>query len=248
MDVIPEEMTPDERLKRERGKRLKAARLAAGFRAATHASEEFGWGQSTYNSHENGTRTMSPTEAEKYAKAFAGRGVRITGQQIMYGDNDATTLEAALPSKVLPYIPILGKVAAGEFYEAGVVDQFEAKPKASPFPPDPRFPVDAQYDLEVVGTSLDRFARSGSFLRCVDIEKTGYGVRNRDLAIVHLSRNGHVETTAKRVRIRDGKTELCSESNDPRWKKAPIKLDRHDEIKIVAIVLYAYTPADTLED
>lgn len=50
--------------------RLKAAREAAGFKTAVEAAERFDWPPTTYYGHENGSRGITKSAAEKYARAF----------------------------------------------------------------------------------------------------------------------------------------------------------------------------------
>lgn len=48
--------------------RLKRARIAKGFTTATSAARAYGWTESTYIHHENGTRKITPDAAKRYAK------------------------------------------------------------------------------------------------------------------------------------------------------------------------------------
>ncbi|MGB3044159.1 MAG: helix-turn-helix transcriptional regulator [Xanthobacteraceae bacterium] len=68
------------------GKRLAEARAAAGYRSARAAAEGCGWKESSYRSHENGTRKIGEDDAEKYAKKYRTLGVNITAQKILFGD------------------------------------------------------------------------------------------------------------------------------------------------------------------
>lgn len=60
-------------------KRLQEARAKAGFSGPTEAARAFGWGISTYLSHENGTRGLRPAVADRYAKAF-----RVPAEWLLY--------------------------------------------------------------------------------------------------------------------------------------------------------------------
>jgi lambda repressor-like predicted transcriptional regulator len=145
------------------------------------------------------------------------------------------------------FIPILGEVAAGLWLDRKHFDTPLEKRPASPFPPDPRYPIEAQFDLVVRGESLNRFARDGDLLRCVSCDKAGIEPNDGDLVIVERTRHGSdVETTAKRLFRRSGLAELRPESDDPRWQEA-IKLDRQTvgegAVTVTAIVLYAYKAA-----
>lgn len=60
------------RTKRER---LIWARKRAGYQHASDAARAFGWVESTYLSHENGSRGFTNTTAERYSKALGVRPV-----------------------------------------------------------------------------------------------------------------------------------------------------------------------------
>lgn len=61
--------------------RLRQARQIAGFDTAAEAARHFGWGQSSYIGHENGTRGIRPRVANKYAAAFGvSLGWLLTGE------------------------------------------------------------------------------------------------------------------------------------------------------------------------
>lgn len=141
-------------------------------------------------------------------------------------------------------IKIIGTVAAGVWREVGLeADRFMVQDE-NPFPPDPRYPISAQFDLIVAGTSLNRVAAEGARLRCVDVMQAGVEVRNGDLVIVRRIRDSFgVETTAKRLKIVGSRRELWPDSTDPKWQ-SPVILNgsEHDEISITAVVLWTYTP------
>lgn len=50
--------------------RLKQARIKAGYKTAAAAAAAFGWTESAYRHHENGTRGFGVEQAQRYAKAF----------------------------------------------------------------------------------------------------------------------------------------------------------------------------------
>lgn len=154
--------------------------------------------------------------------------------------------------KTAATINVVGEVAAGswrEVAESGMDSDWGFAPIESPFPPDPRYPITAQFDVIVKGTSINRFARDGENLRCVNLVNSTAVVEDDDLVIVRRKRfDGQmIETTAKRVKRRDGVFELWPDSDDERWQE-PIVLDPKkapagEEAEILALVLYAYHPA-----
>jgi SOS-response transcriptional repressor LexA len=147
-------------------------------------------------------------------------------------------------------LPIRGDVAAGLWHE---IDAF-ADPgefERAPVVVSPNFPAEAQYALRVVGTSINRIAQEGDFLRCVDIWIAGLTPRDGDLAIVEQRRNGEQlrEVTAKRIRQTNGILRLEPESTDPKWQ--PILLDPKKapdgiEARIIAIVDLVFRPVTRL--
>jgi hypothetical protein len=50
--------------------RLRQARIAAGFKSASAAARQFGWGEAAYRHHENGTRSYGVDQAQQYGEAF----------------------------------------------------------------------------------------------------------------------------------------------------------------------------------
>jgi hypothetical protein len=71
-----------------RAARLREARIAAGFIKAVDASRAFGWGESTYASHENGSRGISPARILLYANSFHVRPDWLAFGRGMAGDAD----------------------------------------------------------------------------------------------------------------------------------------------------------------
>jgi DNA-binding XRE family transcriptional regulator len=60
----------DRETKKKRAERLREARLRAGYTSAAAAARQFRWTKPTYAGHENGSRTFSWEDAQRYAKAF----------------------------------------------------------------------------------------------------------------------------------------------------------------------------------
>lgn len=162
----------------------------------------------------------------------------------LLGLNPAQTDEAA------PTIKVIGEVGAGKWHELDEAGQLDFEREDSPFPPDPRYPLGAQFDLVVRGSSINRFARDGMRLRCVDLIKTGLEVFDDDLVVVRKAKHGGslYETTAKRIRRRGTMIELWPDSDDPKWQ-TPERIEKRDnlqggdETSIIALVIWAYNPA-----
>lgn len=92
-----------------KGERLAKAREAAGFRSARAAALEYGWPESTYRAHENGTRTIGRDDADRYAARFrANGGSWITSQFIEFGP-----AEDRVEKHEGATVPVMGLVGAG---------------------------------------------------------------------------------------------------------------------------------------
>lgn len=110
----------------------------------------------------------------------------------------------------------------------------------------PRWPKSAQYALRVRGTSINRQARDGDYLRCIDLGIAGIEPRDGDLVIVEQRRaDGLREVTAKVLRRNGAQTILEPDSDDPKWK--PIVLDGENpvdgvEVAIIAVVDLRFSP------
>jgi DNA-binding XRE family transcriptional regulator len=91
--------------------RLQRARQKAGYENAVDAARAFGWGQSTYISHENGTRGLKPTIAEKYARAF-----RVTPEYILYGERSKRSADKEPERRTVPMVGYVGAGATAYFF------------------------------------------------------------------------------------------------------------------------------------
>ena len=101
--------------------RLRKAREAAGFERAVDAARAYGWGESTYISHENGTRGLKPDVADRYAKAF-----KVRAEDILYGNRKKAPKDA----QPVRTARVVGYVAAGAearfFTDQGDIDEVPA--------------------------------------------------------------------------------------------------------------------------
>lgn len=93
-----------------RAQRLRAYREAAGFRFASQAARHYRWKESTYRSHDNGTRSIGDDDADRYAEKFSRPGRKITGKDIMYGpaETPADPAESGITQ-----VRVMGLVGAG---------------------------------------------------------------------------------------------------------------------------------------
>lgn len=104
--------------------RLQKARKKAGYETAAEAARAYGWGVSTYISHENGTRGIRPQVAERYGKAF-----KLPASDLIFEPkrpNEKTPAKQEARSLV----PLVGFVAAGAeahyFGDGNPIDEVQA--------------------------------------------------------------------------------------------------------------------------
>lgn len=139
-------------------------------------------------------------------------------------------------------VKITGEVAAGLWLD---LDGFEDRDYPQhPLPIDERYPLEAQYGLVVVGTSINRVAHTGDILHCVDRAIGGAEPESGDLVIVERRRGGQKEITAKRYRPRGAVIDLEPDSLDPRWRDPIVYNPRivggDEQVAITAIVIGIY--------
>ncbi|GAB4527185.1 MAG: hypothetical protein Tsb0019_29230 [Roseibium sp.] len=174
---------------------------------------------------------------------LVGRGEPpITREDVLVLAADTLTdLDAAnAPSRSATALDLKGQVAAGLWMEAGLFESDAVR--ETTIAGDLRFPSKSQYLLQINGESLNRIARNGDLILCLDFADAGIEVKSGDLVVVERSRDGGhtIERTAKRIVRRDGMIELRPESDDPRFQE-PLIFSEHDEeateVRIIAKVL-----------
>jgi len=101
--------------------RLREARERAGFPDAASAARRFGWGETTYRSHENGQRGFKQRTATEYARAF-----RVRAEWLLFGTGDPERRP----------VPLVGYVGAGAevypFDDGGCLDEIDPPPGIGP--------------------------------------------------------------------------------------------------------------------
>ncbi|MBI1621475.1 helix-turn-helix domain-containing protein [Aquamicrobium zhengzhouense] len=212
--------------------RLQIAREKAGFRSAADAAQNFGWGYSTYASHENGSRGLRLDSARKYARAFGTTpGWLLTGSD-----------KEAEDPRLVPSIPVIGKVAAGVWLEVDgnvAEDDYPVIPAA----PSADYPPDKQIAVEVNGPSMNKILPDGVYAIGVPLEHAR-SPRNGDVVALRRMRAGLVETTIKRYLERGGDILLMPESDDPRYQ-TPINMHAPEcdtQVEVFALIIGSYRP------
>lgn len=169
--------------------------------------------------------------------ARIAQALGTTEQFLRYGSEGGGERTKITPRGLV----IRGEVAAGLWLEADLFED-EKKEQSNLFGGDKRYASEAQYLLRIKGESLNRIARDGDFILCVDYGLAGFEITSGDLVVVERSRDGgHTfERTAKRIFRHNDEIELRPESNDPRFQE-PVVFDEHSEeaseVRIIAKVL-----------
>lgn len=132
---------------------------------------------------------------------------------------------------------LVGDIAAGVWRE--VSESQDMDYSRVPVAPVNDYPTEAQYALKIAGNSLDRIAKDGAIIHCVDVGMAGLTPREGDLVCVERIRAGLREMTVKRIRKGNGALELWPESYDPtHQEKLAYKPPRGEgEVIIKAIVI-----------
>jgi len=221
-----------------KSERLKSARAKAGFDSAADAARAFGWTESAYRHHENGTRGFGPDAAKRYGRAFKVKPGWLLGLE------NIDSSPPAEPSAE-DTIVVNGSVEAGAWRSsehwnderAFVIDKMP-----SPVPGARRF------GLKVVGYSMDDFYEPDTILDCVSIYDGGAKPQSGDHVIVECIRDdGLRELTVKEYREDDGKFWLVPRSSKPEF--VPLEYPGPDGshegesgIHVIAFVMASYPP------
>lgn len=219
-----------------------AERLTAlGMSERAASLKAFGHPSAIRNMRKGATKDPGIHTLEKLAPVL-----EAPVEWLAFGVGAAASATRALPGQF--YLPVMGEVQAGNWREHdGTIDHPVFDP--IPVPADPRWPAEAQYALITRGNSINRQAKDGDFLACVDAEATRYEAQNGDLVIVERTRFGGamIERTAKRYYRRDDLYELWPDSDDPDFQN-PIVVDPHDpeegtSVRVLAFVAWIHRAA-----
>lgn len=152
--------------------------------------------------------------------------------------NGALTMSVDKPAKI-SMVPVIGFVKAGIWQD---IEEWGALDVADFVPSSGDYPIEVQFALVVDGNSVNRVARHGDRLVCVDLIRAGIDIKDDDLVIVERSRyDGQmVERTAKRVKRTIAGIELWPDSDDPAHQEpVPYRTNGEtDEVRITAKVIW----------
>lgn len=168
------------------------------------------WNEATYRAHETGKRSFKYDAALEYASAF-----RVDESWLWSGKGDPKP-KGDMPGLTIKAVPVVGEVAAGRWLEATTASEYQTDESA---PADPRYPASDQFGLFVRGNSINRIARDGEIVICLDLNKRQANIVDGDPVVVERRReqDGLIEVTAKRVHKIGDAVELLPDSDDPRF-------------------------------
>jgi repressor LexA len=221
----------------EPAERLKQARIARKFRTAKQFSDTHGIPQATYSTHESGKRGLSREAALRYAELLdisidwllTGRGVGPEGAS----DDPENAVHVSS-------IPVVGAVQAGQWVEAVEWDQDEWYEIA--IPPDPRYPNQRRFGLEVRGPSMNELYPEGSVVVCLRLYELGREPKSGERVVVERRRaDGCVEATVKEFRQDGEGVWLWPRSTHPAFQQpVPFPDDGDEEVTITGLVVGSY--------
>ena len=221
--------------------RLRQARIDAGYSSAAEAAQRFGWQESAYRHHENGTRNYGPDAAKKYGRAFKVKPGWLLGLDKI---NDLPPT----PSNAADELGVNGSVAAGVWRESEYWNDERSFVITLPSP----VPGAQRFGLVVEGNSMDLFYEDGSVLDCVSIFSGEVKPSTGDHVIVERVRpDGLRELTVKEYCEEGGKYLLVPRSTDPRFR--PVEYPGPDKpgepdpatgelVQVIAFVVANYPP------
>lgn len=145
----------------------------------------------------------------------------------------------------IDYVRVIGEVAAGMWREVSYTD-FEDYD--IPVVVDPRWKPGDVFALVVRGNSINRQARDGSYVLCLQAYAAPRALDDGDWVVVERVRGDMIETTVKKaVRLSGKSFALRPDSDDPRFQDDIIfdesNCEAGDEINVRAFVLDFIRPA-----
>lgn len=159
-----------------------------------------------------------------------------------YLDVKAPEMSAPPEKHQITTAMIMGDVAAGVWAEPGI--SFEPIP--STIVVDARWPAKSVYLLRVRGTSINRQAKNGDLVLCLDAFAAPRDFQHGDWVVAERTdAAGRKETTVKRVHgNRYSGFDLRPDSDDPAFQ-SPIAIGKNDgeTVEIKAFVLEFIKPA-----
>lgn len=211
------------------GRRIRDSRIAAGITSKAELARQMGVVRQAVTLWEQGKSEPTADNLRQLSlKLDVGYDWLATGRNERPG--------------IVSGLEVHGEVAAGVWHE--IPENQDMEYERVPVAPDPRYPVDSQYALRVRGNSINRIAKDGTTVICVDIIAAGIEIVDKDLVVVERKRGSIVETTIKRVRKGKDGLELWPESDDPAHQEK-LTLGRRRggaEVSIKSLVICTVNP------
>lgn len=133
--------------------RLRELRKRAGYEDAVDAAKAYGWKTSTYISHENGTRGLRPSVAQRYARAMKGKA-----DWLLYGEERPSKPAGRHDADAVVRVPLIALISAGTLSDVTLDGADETIPVAG-------LPANGNYlAMRVSGDSMDRVSPDGSII------------------------------------------------------------------------------------
>lgn len=153
-----------------------------------------------------------------------------TEQWLRAADAQITPLEGNAAK--LSAVKVTGYVKAGIWQDVRVEG-----PSDMDVPSIGGYPAYMQLAYIVDGESLNKIARDGDVLVCLDLINSGVSIRDDDLVIVEMKRHDgeFVDRSAKRVRRTRTGFELWPESNHPDFQEPTVLDEVHDDFEMVVV-------------
>lgn len=188
---------------------LKTAREKAGFDKPTEAARAHGWVESTYISHENGTRGIGKQYAKRYAKAFGIREADLLGISAA-PDAEGDTERS---------IRVIGETAVGLWQDTTIERERE---KAALRLPDVGSGTRKRQAFKAVDQSADKTISAGEYAIFEPLSSEEIAALPvNSLVIVERWRGALRERSIRRVLRKSGvKIELACHSTERRFSEA----------------------------
>ncbi len=244
--------------KKLQGARLAAVRMAAGFKSAREAALENGWTESTYRSHENGTRTIGPDDAEKYAKVYRAKGSQADAARILFGsgrevvdeadDELAPSVSDGTKETVPSSMPAFVTATYGGIVEATafrpVDDIVDPDRGAQMVPRDERYPRGEYIIFDVVGDSMnaaDPPIQAGARVVAIRVDDPyrPIALQTGDIVVVRRvqQQGGLVELSVKELELGETETLYLPRSKSKRHQPIRVRKDLNADDETVVEVL-----------
>jgi hypothetical protein len=193
-------------------------------------------------------------DAEKYGAAFnvspawllTGLGPEVinsASRHIFYVAKAADSINNDAVN-----VRLKGVVCAGLWKDTALIRGFDTSLEDRIAPIDPRYPNDAQFDMRVQGSGINKVAHEGSFVRCLDLRLFNHEIKDGDYVVVERqNEDGLLETSAKLLRKNGSQTELHNATDEPHLISQVIIIDdgnKNSKIEIIGKILWAYNKLD----